>query len=351
MKPLPLLVVFAIALVGCRTPDGDVSPDGSKAVYANEKGLFLTELEGKTTTLVPNDCEHPTWSPDGRYILYSDNKTHSRTKLYDLSSRTTTDLGNLIQYPWDWNGTSTEITAVKAGDQLLVVVYHLPSRRIVRTYHSGSAVMELVRDPNSRAFATYTGQWITLFHDGKMEMVETEGDVASVWFDLQGQLEWCQSSGSPDKIEDWHTSVNRLEDGRFVEVLSFATLTAALKRQDRLSLPVVEVAEPNSQRYVVVGFEDASAPGVAQRFLELNSKEDEASQKEIRKLEDRLYLRCVVAVLDREGRLVARRVEPVIHLKDGELPGDVALSRNGRRLALVYMNRVRFVTLDPGNIE
>lgn len=116
---------------GLRIKEPDISPDGRRfAVIVSERGsqnLAVLTLEGKDSMLERITdyklirVSNPRWSPDGRTIVYSvtDNDGKSRLYLYDTMEKThkqlLDDIGSSAYPTWSKNGKHIIYTSDKTG--------------------------------------------------------------------------------------------------------------------------------------------------------------------------------------------------------------------------------------------
>jgi Tol biopolymer transport system component len=211
---LAAAALLALALPGCFL---DWSPDGKQLVVVwgkgdNKGGLALVNVDGTGLQFIPGGDKgvFPSWSPDGRYILFatdfsvSENKVE--THLYDTRLRTARRLAGELGPPYVWREDGRRFACFRnlEGGGMEAVWYNLPEGGItfhvklpVSSIQSMNQQMVWLPGTDDIAFigGNEKGSDVYTVEAGEVKKITTTGDV--IGLGLSGdrkKLVWARKS-------------------------------------------------------------------------------------------------------------------------------------------------------------
>jgi dipeptidyl aminopeptidase/acylaminoacyl peptidase len=193
-------------LAGCKG-GMDFSPDGKKLAISTGAGVVTVNTDGTNMRLIPGgkDGTDPSWSPDGRYILFTRSSDKgNELYLHDVKARKSLRVGVGLQAPFAWRDDSRRFVALGTGpgDYALAVWCDAPSGKIVQkvtlpvghVFSGFDHRMIWLPGTDDIAFMALEQPNLFLVESGKVKQVTTTGDITGIGKLSDGSaLLWARS--------------------------------------------------------------------------------------------------------------------------------------------------------------
>lgn len=347
-----LAACAAVGLCGSAHVDVAFSPDGKRVAYATSRGLKIVPAAGGAShRLSGDDCNYPSWSPDGRRLAFyvSGRESHGRsvvyvgrTEVWDSATGRTAATPRNVQPPYAWREDGKRLAALASrGKAFDFVEYDADGMAEVMrctlpiTPPVGSMVWLPDTDDVAMLGATEGGPDVYLVEAGQPLRVTRTGDVIGLGLTADHRkLIWARHSRNAGYI-----------------LMSVYTLDRKMRSAERAPVPVrvklinpsprhapseVERVEfsPDGERMAVIARYDLPvAPATAPRMYRRASAAAKAAAAKAAaaKARQRSRLVCYTMRMDGTG---ARYVCSTRPAESGAAALSAAWSADGRRLAV-----------------
>lgn len=352
---LGILALMVGCLTGCKPPvEANLSPDGKTVAFTNDDGLNLRDVSGRSPDKVIRleNAGSPLFSPDSSQIAI---RVGPKACLLDLTTWRWRALPP-ISPPFAWNRSGTELIGLKG--QTASVVY-VKTGTVVRNYPLPITPLFAISVGDDRDLAFADGSSIVTVHRGVVRSRKVQGRVCMLGLDKTSQSPiWGEgdmgplqrSPGPSHAIPHDSVIVRTCSIDLASEAMTIATVdvSAALGAPGRFAEPSSIAVSPDGSRLALVGFVDASDPGLMERFAALGGfdhhKQGSSTEAKLNALSKKMRFRTVCSVLPVSGSRMAPRI-----VKSKEqffvLRSSICWSADGNTLGTVFDDDVATSTV------
>src|SRR5579871_1907 len=259
---LSVALLLALMVAGCTDTSVDVSGDGSQVAVNHNGTLWVADVEKEDWRKVPlegGSATSPTWSPDGRYVLFQlqppaqqtapSDKTAATTgaepvqqesayaALFDTNTGGITPLAKDVEPPFAWDADSNGFVALQQDQDERKIAWFGTDGVVIRTVplpKDDINILRLVWLPGSHdiAFIALHGkenlqsQDVFRTEDSHVQRISEAGDVVGIGSDsahkrLLWAKSWSSSLGLQMMLFSYNPASKQITRLHFPEILSF----------------------------------------------------------------------------------------------------------------------------------
>jgi dipeptidyl aminopeptidase/acylaminoacyl peptidase len=260
---LGLAAILMLMLTGCSDTAVDVSGDGSQVAVSQNGALWVADVEHENWRKVPLEgvsASSPTWSPDGRYVLFalrsgpqetpsSDNsgnapvteqgeqKESTSTALFDTQTQSTITLASGVGPPFAWRPDSGGFVALQHNDENSHLVWFRTDGGTTRTVSLPETITALTRlvlltQSDDVAFIAVQGegdnmqQTIFRTEADHIQRLTKEGDLIGLGYAKERERlfwarSWSEGRGIRMALNSYDPTTGAVNRLPFPENLSF----------------------------------------------------------------------------------------------------------------------------------